>query len=80
MISLVPIIVLTVIVTAFGILLVTVAAKLGPKLKQSKVQLSSYECGIEEQLSGHSKMPVKFYLTAILFILFDIEIIEIQCG
>lgn len=34
-----------------------------------------YECGIPGQDSDDSKISVKFYLTAILFILFDIEII-----
>ena len=34
-----------------------------------------YECGIPEQEKKDTKISVKFYLTAILFILFDIEII-----
>lgn len=62
-------------VALFGAALVVISAKLGPKLKYNKVKSESYECGIEEQLSGHSKIPVKYYLTAILFILFDIEIV-----
>ena len=36
---------------------------------------STYECGIDVQTTGHTKLPIRFYLTAILFILFDIEII-----
>ena len=48
---------------------------LGQKVVNNKAKLETYECGIPEQLVGHSKIPVKFYLTAILFILFDIEII-----
>jgi NADH-quinone oxidoreductase subunit A len=55
--------------------MVWLSGVLGPKLKQSKVKLEAYECGLPEQASGNTKVPVKFYLTAILFILFDIEII-----
>ncbi len=64
----------------FGFVLLMVPpllAKIGisQKRKFSKVKSETYECGLPEQLSGHSKVSVKFYLTAILFILFDIEII-----
>lgn len=59
----------------FGSALLFVASLLGPKPKYSSVKDSSYECGLEVQETGHSKVPIKFYLTAILFILFDIEII-----
>ncbi|MBC87599.1 MAG: NADH-quinone oxidoreductase subunit A [Bdellovibrionaceae bacterium] len=75
MASIVPVLVLTAIVVGFGIFLVVVTGMLGPKLPQSELKKKSYECGIEVQETGHSKIPIKFYLTAILFILFDIEII-----
>ncbi len=47
---------------------------LGPKRK-SEVKLSSFECGIES--IGDARLPysVKYFLAAILFVLFDIEII-----
>lgn len=50
-------------------------AGIGQKRKDSKVKSEAYECGLPEQTTGQSKISVKFYLTAILFILFDIEII-----
>jgi NADH-quinone oxidoreductase subunit A len=62
-------------VLAFGLLLVWVSGLLGPKTKFDKVKNESYECGLPVQETGNTKIPVKFYLTAILFILFDIEII-----
>ena len=62
-------------VLAFGALLVWVASLFGPKAPYDPVKIAPYECGLPEQTTGHTKMPVKFYLTAILFILFDIEII-----
>lgn len=62
-------------VMGFGALLVWVSGLFGPKIGSNSVKNATYECGLPEQLTGHSKIPVKFYLTAILFILFDIEII-----
>ena len=75
MISLIPLLVLFIFVVIFGSLLVWVSGLFGPRGHQTEVKKSSYECGIEVQSTGHSKIPIKFYLTAILFILFDIEII-----
>lgn len=66
---------LLVFVFLFGCLLIWVASLFGPKPTKDPVKLAPYECGLPEQGTGHTKMPVKFYLTAILFILFDIEII-----
>lgn len=72
---LVSIVVLSVIVLTFGALLVALASLIGPKTEQSKVTKMAYECGLSVPESEVSKIPIKFYLTAILFILFDIEII-----
>jgi NADH-quinone oxidoreductase subunit A len=62
-------------VLAFGAALVYVASLFGPKPAEDKVKYETYECGLPEQVTGQTKVPIKFYLTAILFILFDIEII-----
>ena len=72
--ELIPILVLTVFVILFGSGLLYVISLLGPKVR-SVAKESTYECGIDVQTTGHTKVPVRFYLTAILFILFDIEII-----
>ncbi len=72
--ELIPILILTLFVIAFGGGLLYVFSLLGPKVK-STVKDSTYECGLDVQTTGHTQIPVKFYLTAILFILFDIEII-----
>jgi len=73
--ALVAIIFLGTFTLLFGSALIYVASILGPKPKYSSVKDTSYECGMPIQETGHSKVPIKFYLTAILFILFDIEII-----
>ncbi|MCB0392075.1 MAG: NADH-quinone oxidoreductase subunit A [Bdellovibrionales bacterium] len=75
MTSLVAILILALFVVAFGAGLLFLVSLVGPKPKYSSLKDSTYECGLPVQETGHSKIPVKFYLTAILFILFDIEII-----
>ena len=72
----VPIFVLAVLAAGFAIFSVGFGAIAGPK-RWNRAKLESYECGIEpspQAFRGH-KFPVKYYLTAMLFIVFDIEII-----
>ncbi len=63
-------------VVAIGFVLFTmfVTHLLGPK-RLSKVKLETFECGIESQ--GNSRLPfsIKYFLIAILFVLFDVEVI-----
>ena len=63
-------------VVAIGFVLSTMVAThlLGPSRK-SKIKLETFECGIEPQ--GNSRMPfsIKYFLIAILFVLFDVEVI-----
>ena len=46
----------------------------GPR-KQSDVKAMPYESGMNPYGEGTRRMPVRFYLTAVLFILFDIEVV-----
>lgn len=48
---------------------------LSPRTKPNPVKDSPYECGIEPTGEAHTRFSVKFYLVAVLFILFDIEIV-----
>lgn len=68
------IIFITVFILAFGALLLFAASKVGRRVSDP-VKYESYECGIPVQEKRDTKLSVKFYLTAILFIIFDIEII-----
>jgi NADH-quinone oxidoreductase subunit A len=72
----VPIVGLFVLAAVFAVFSVGAAAIVGPK-RYNKAKLEQYECGIEPspQAAGGGRFPVKFYLTAMLFIVFDIEII-----
>jgi NADH-quinone oxidoreductase subunit A len=72
----VPIVGLFTLAALFGLFSVTAAPFIGPR-RFNRAKLDAYECGIEPtpQPIGGGRFPVKFYLTAMLFIIFDIEII-----
>ncbi len=63
-------------IVALGFVVTTMLAShwLGPKRK-TKIKLESFECGIESE--GNARLPfaIKYFLVAILFVLFDIEVI-----
>ncbi|MGW1991246.1 NADH-quinone oxidoreductase subunit A [Embleya sp. NPDC001921] len=71
-----PILVLGGIALAFGVVSLVMGAVTGPK-RYNRAKLEAYECGIEPtpQPIGGGRFPVKYYLTAMLFIVFDIEIV-----
>ncbi|MYS84513.1 NADH-quinone oxidoreductase subunit A [Embleya scabrispora] len=71
-----PILVLGGIALAFGVVSLVMGALTGPK-RYNRAKLEAYECGIEPtpQPIGGGRFPVKYYLTAMLFIVFDIEIV-----
>lgn len=48
---------------------------LGKKRVHSPVKDTPYECGMPAQTAAHGRFSVKFYLVAMLFILFDIEVV-----
>lgn len=47
----------------------------GQRTKHSKIKDSAYECGVPAEGVIHTRFSVKFYLTALLFMLFDLEIV-----
>jgi len=58
---------------AFGMLIMSVV--LGKKGKRPAIKDTAYECGMLPIGEGSPRMSVKFYLVAMLFILFDIEVV-----
>lgn len=74
--SLVPVFVCTIVALIFSSFLLVVARWLSQKVQvDSRIKELPYECGIEGESKPNTRVPVQFYLTAILFILFDIEIV-----
>jgi NADH-quinone oxidoreductase subunit A len=76
-----PILVLGAIAAGFAVFSVAAALLGGPR-RFNRAKLEAYECGIEpmppagtaQQATGQ-RFPIKYYLTAMLFIVFDIEIV-----
>ena len=70
----IPLLVMLIVAAVFAIGMVAGSALLGPK-KPSGYKSSSYECGMTPVGSARERFPIKFYLIAMLFIVFDIETI-----
>ncbi|MBU6347315.1 MAG: NADH-quinone oxidoreductase subunit A [Actinomycetales bacterium] len=71
-----PILFLGLLAFGFAAFSVIVASITGPK-RYNRAKVEAYECGIQPtiQPEGGGRFPVKYYLTAMLFIIFDIEIV-----
>jgi NADH-quinone oxidoreductase subunit A len=69
-----PIALMFVVALGFVIFMLFLTHQLGPK-KKSKIKSETFECGIEVQ--GNARLPfsIKYFLVAILFVLFDVEVI-----
>ena len=48
---------------------------LGQRSKKNKIKDTAYECGMPGEGDIHTRFSVKFYVTALLFMLFDLEIV-----
>jgi len=68
-----PVLLFIAIALAFGGILIAAGTVLGPNRPDSE-KLSPYECGFEAFEDARMKFDVRYYLVAILFILFDLEI------
>ncbi len=69
-----PIAILVVLATALALLIVILGAIFGPR-RYIETKSEPYESGMVPIGPGRRRMPVHFYLVAVLFILFDVEII-----
>lgn len=72
-----PMFLMIAVAIALSTLFFTGATFLGGKLKKTPEKMRPFECGSESSGGRHLKPSVKFYLTAILFVVFDIEAVFI---
>ena len=70
-----PILLQVGIVLGFGISALLISVLLGKSGKRTAMKDSAYECGMLPQGEAQPRFSVKFYLVAMLFILFDIEVV-----
>jgi NADH-quinone oxidoreductase subunit A len=68
-----PILIFLAVAGALGVLLLTLGFLLSPR-RPDPEKLSAYECGFEAFEDSRMKFDVRYYLVAILFIVFDLEI------
>src|SRR5438105_14682689 len=73
--STIPMFILVALAILFGALVMVLTSFLGPK-KPTPEKLAPYECGIQEIEAPKRRFPVKYLLTGMLFIVFDIEIVS----
>ena len=69
-----PIVLMFIVAAGFVVTTMVATHLLGPK-KKSKVKLETFECGIESMGNARVPFSVKYFLVAILFVLFDVEVI-----
>jgi NADH-quinone oxidoreductase subunit A len=71
-----PVLVLVLFAAAFAVGTVIFSYIIGPR-RYDKIKMAPYECGVDPVGDAHQRFPVKFYIFAVLFILFDIETVFI---
>src|SRR5439155_3242429 len=70
-----PVLVLLLFAVSFAALNLVASWLAGAKSKGNPVKDAAYECGLPPITDAHAKFSVKFYLVALLFVLFDIEVV-----
>lgn len=70
-----PVLLLALLAVGFAAGMLLVSVLLGVKARRNPVKDSAYECGMKPVGEGAARFSVKFYLVAMLFILFDIEVV-----
>lgn len=71
----VPVAILILVALGFAVTNLILPTVIGKKRIHSAVKDSAYECGLPAMQAGQPRFSVKFYLIAMLFIIFDIEVV-----
>jgi NADH-quinone oxidoreductase subunit A len=71
----VPVLVMLLIAVGFAVVNLIISFLVGKKAPTNPVKEAAYECGMPPITDAHQRFSVKFYLVAILFVLFDIEVV-----
>ena len=70
-----PILVQILIASSIGVVVLVASHIFGQRGTDTAIKNTPYECGMLAEGSGQARLAVKFYVTAMLFILFDIEVV-----
>ena len=72
--SYLPVLVFLALGAGVGVTFTLINGWLGPK-RPSRIKREPYECGLPSEVTGNFRFGISFYLIAMLFILFDIEVV-----
>lgn len=70
-----PLLIQVIIIGGFAAIMMSAAIALGKSGRRTEAKDTAYECGMDPVGSGGARFSVKFYVVAMLFILFDIEVV-----
>ena len=71
----IPVFIQILLALGMGVGILVASHIFGQKAQRSKIKDSPYECGLASESGGETRYSVKFYITAMLFILFDIDVV-----
>jgi len=70
-----PVFIQVLVALGFAVVSLTLSVVLGKSARTNKIKDSAYECGMLPVGEGSPRFSVKFYLVAMLFVIFDIEVV-----
>jgi NADH-quinone oxidoreductase subunit A len=70
-----PILLLLILGVLFGAGSLVMSALAAPRKRPTDAKLAPYECGIVPEIEPPARFPVRFYLVAMIFVIFDIEVV-----
>ncbi len=70
-----PVLILAVVAVLFSVGTLVASALLGKRARRTPIKDTAYECGMLPVGEGATRFSIRFYLVAMLFILFDIEVV-----
>ena len=71
----IPVVILGIVAVGFAVGTLVASVIVGKRGRDSRIKDTAYECGMLPVGDGNTRLSVKFYLVAMLFILFDIEVV-----
>lgn len=71
----IPVVLLGIVAVGFAVGTLVLSVVVGKRGRDSRIKDTAYECGMLPTGDGSTRLSVKFYLVAMLFILFDIEVV-----
>jgi len=71
----IPVLIQICLAVGIGAVIILASMVIGQKGRKNKIKDTAYECGVPPADKSRTRFAVKFYVTAMLFILFDIEVV-----